>query len=286
MEVSLDRAQSAPQKDRTSRLTNVMMSHIKVLFLVVLCAVQLNLFGLAFVLASDSRKSEIARPREMQIIKVVTSFPGSTTEAFKRAFEKVEPQFQLQIVHRKTSAALAYVLAPDRPAADIFWASAPDAFEVLASLDKLDPMSRLTPLVQPRIGIFPIDDPEGQYLGFALSGYGIAYHKRRLEERGLPIPLAIEDLRRTIYHGNIGMSAPSRSGTTHLMVENLLQRQGWDAGWESWIEIAANVSSISARSFSVGRGLQQGRFTIALSIDFLSGRASSRENAGQSIAFV
>ncbi|MGL4637421.1 MAG: hypothetical protein ACRCWF_15670, partial [Beijerinckiaceae bacterium] len=46
------------------------------------------------------------------------------------------------------------------------------------------------------------------------------------------------------------------------------------------------VSSISARSFSVGRGLQQGRFTIALSIDFLSGRASSRENAGQSIAFV
>jgi phosphoglycerate transport regulatory protein PgtC len=219
-------------------------------------------------------------------IAVVTSFAGSTTDSLKYAFEAAEPSYRLQIIQRKTSAALSYVMAPDRPAADIFWASAPDAFELLAALDRFESVKRTQPLAQPRIGIFPIDDPSGRYLGFALSGYGISYEPKRLSTIGVSAPVAIEDLRRPEYRGQIGMTAPSRSGTAHLMVESILQRQGWDAGWALWLEIAGNLSGLSARSFSVRRGLQQGRFSIALSIDFLAGQSNEVVSGASEIVFV
>ncbi len=61
---------------------------------------------------------------------VVTSFPASLYEPFRRAFEAKEPGFRLRMLNRKTTAAIAMV-AGGRFEADVFWASAPDAFEVL-----------------------------------------------------------------------------------------------------------------------------------------------------------
>ena len=70
-------------------------------------------------------------------ITVVTSFPKDLTEVYKRAFEQRNPGVKVEILNKGTSAGVAYVReAPAGNKPDIFWASAPDAFEVLAK-DKL-----------------------------------------------------------------------------------------------------------------------------------------------------
>lgn len=205
-------------------------------------------------------------------ILVVTSFPSSLYEPFRRAFEAREPGIRLRIMNRKTTAAISMVADERIEQADIFWASAPDSFEVLAAKDQFLPLSRRSPLAQPRIGRFPVDDPEGFFRGFTVSGYGVTWNRALLEQAGLQAPASIAELVDSRFRGLIAMSSPSRSGTTHLMVETILQRQGWRAGWETWLAIAGNLATVTARSFSVSTGVANGRFAIGLSIDFLGRR--------------
>ena len=59
------------------------------------------------------------------------------------------------------------------------------------------------------------------------------------------------------------MSAPSRSGTTHLTVETVLQGMGWKDGWAEWKEIAGNFKTVTERSFCVPDGVNSGSFGAA-----------------------
>ena len=66
-------------------------------------------------------------------LTVVTSFPKELTEAYKKAFEAKNPGVKVEILNKNTTAGIAFVretAVGSRP--DVFWASAPDAFEVLA----------------------------------------------------------------------------------------------------------------------------------------------------------
>ena len=76
-------------------------------------------------------------------VTVITSFPKELTAAYQQAFEKRNPGVKVEILNKGTSAGVAYVREArpgERP--DVFRASAPDAFEVLAKdnlLVKYDP---------------------------------------------------------------------------------------------------------------------------------------------------
>jgi ABC-type Fe3+ transport system substrate-binding protein len=127
-----------------------------------------------------------------------------------------------------------------------------------------------------KVGAFPINDPDGYYKGFAASGYGIMWNTRYLEAKKLPVPGTWAELAMPVYHGHVGMSAPSRSGTTHLTVETLLQGKGWEDGWAEWKNIAGNFNTVTERSFGVPDGVNSGQFGVGIVIDFfgLSSKAS------------
>src|SRR5690554_479378 len=85
-----------------------------------------------------------ARPASAGTITIVTSFPKDLTQVYKTAFEKQNPDIKVEILNKATSQAIAYVRelpAGQRP--DIFWASAPDAFEVMKRDDLLARVSDL-----------------------------------------------------------------------------------------------------------------------------------------------
>ncbi|KAA0680661.1 ABC transporter substrate-binding protein [Roseomonas genomospecies 6] len=221
---------------------------------------------------------EIAAGREAgAVVTVLTSFPASFYEPVREAFEAAHPQWRLRIVNTKTTAAISQLQDRGEDGVDAFWASAPDAFEVLKAARRLEPVSPRPTGAPPTVGNQPINDPDGAYLGFALSGYGLLWNQRYLDRHGLPTPRRWEDLRRPVYARHLGITAPSRSGTMHLMVETVLQMQGWERGWATWLEIAGNLATVTARSYGVVDGVAKGRFGIGLSIDFLGQSAGSDE---------
>ena len=217
-------------------------------------------------------------PAQAGTVTVVTSFPKELTQAYKAAFEKANPGIKVEILNKNTVQGIAYVRelpAGQRP--DVFWASAPDAFEVLAGQKLLDNVAELANKAAPaKVGNYPINNPQGLYLGQALAGYGLMWNTRYMAANKLPAPAQWADLTQPVYFGHVAMSSPSRSGTTHLTVETLLQGEGWNKGWEQLLQIAGNCAAITERSFGVPDGVNNGQYGIGLVIDFfdLAGKYS------------
>ena len=212
-----------------------------------------------------------------QQLTIVTSFPRDLTDVYKKAFETRNPGVKVEVLNRGTSAAIAYVReAPMANKPDIFWASAPDAFEVLAKENLLQKYAGANPKVPAKIGAYPINDPQGFYYGQALAGYGLMWNTRYMKANKLPEPKEWTDLMKPVYFGHVAISSPSRSGTTHLTIETILQGEGWDKGWRQVLMITGNCAAITERSFGVPDGVNNGQYGIGLVIDFfgLSARAS------------
>ena len=212
-----------------------------------------------------------------QQVVIVTSFPKELTETYKKAFEAKNPGIKVEILNKPTPAGVAYIReAPASNKPDVFWVSAPDAFEVLAAEKLLAKIESPAKEVPAKIGNYPINDPQGFYLGQALAGYGIMWNTRYTKAHKLPDPKEWADLAKPVYYSHVAMSSPSRSGTTHLTVETILQGEGWEKGWRQMLTIAGNCAAITERSFGVPDGVNNGQYGIGLVIDFfgLAGKAS------------
>lgn len=203
-------------------------------------------------------------------VTVITSFPKELTQAYKSAFEKANPDIKLEILNKNTVSGIAYVReAAEGRRPEVFWASAPDAFEVLSEAGLLEKATDITnPAVPDKIGSFPINDPGGLFYGQALAGYGIMYNTRLLKAKKLTPPETWADLLKPEWYGNVGMTSPSRSGTQHLTVETILQGEGWDKGWNTIIRMAGNSKTLTDRSFGVPDGVNNGQFGAGPVIDF------------------
>jgi len=217
-------------------------------------------------------------------VTVITSFPKELTEAYKKAYETRFPNDKLEVLNKNTAAGIAYVREQSpgsRP--EVFWASAPDAFEVLAAARLLQKVDSGNPNIPAKVGTYPINDPEGMYKGQALAGYGIMWNTRYTKANKLPDPKEWTDLMAPVYFGHVATSSPSRSGTTHLTLETILQGEGWDKGWNEMLRIAGNCAAITERSFGVPDGVSSGQYGVGLVIDFFGLAA---RNSGFPVEFV
>jgi len=217
-------------------------------------------------------------------VTVLTSFPKELTTAYKKAYEARFPGDKLEILNKNTAAGIAYVREqPPGNRPEVFWASAPDAFEVLASAKLLQKVDGGNAAIPDKVGAYPINDPEGLYKGQALAGYGIMWNTRYMAANKLPLPREWADLAKPVYFSHVAISSPSRSGTTHLTVETILQGEGWSKGWAQLLQIAGNSAAITERSFGVPDGVANGQFGVGLVIDFFGLAA---KNSGMPVEFI
>ena len=205
-------------------------------------------------------------------VVVVTSFPKELFEAYKKAFEAKYPGVTVVIQQKPTSQGVTYIReTTSKPEADIMWASAVDAFEVLKTeklLAKYDLPKEIASRIPAKVGAFPVHDPDNFFFGFALSGYGMMWNKPYLQAHKLKSPAEWTDLIDPSYFGHLSISAPSRSGTTHLTIESILQAYGWDKGWALLLNMGGNMAVITERSFGVPEGVNNGQYGIGIVIDF------------------
>lgn len=220
-------------------------------------------------------------------VVIVTSFPKDLFETYQTAFESEHRDIKLVFRSKKTSAAVAYIReTAKKPNTDIFWASAVDAFALLKKevlLVPYIPPADLIDQTAKNIGDYPIHDPDGYFSGFALSGYGMMWNTEYIETYQLPFPKEWIDLTGAIYHNHLAMCSPSRSGTTHLTVEAILQGYGWKKGWALLLQMAGNMTVITERSFGVPQGIVSGEFGIGIVVDFFGLSAVA---SGQPVGFV
>ena len=217
-------------------------------------------------------------------VTVVTSYSKDVTDPVKKAFEATVPGMTLEVQNRNTNAGVKY-LEETRAnnQVDLFWASAPDAFEVLKGKSLLQPYKPKATGIPEKIGQFPINDPKGFYFGFAASGYGIMWNERYAKANRLPEPKEWQDLAKAVYYDHVSIAAPSRSGTTHLTIEAVLQGEGWTRGWTTIKAMAGNFRNVTERSFGVPEAVNSGQVGYGIVIDFF---AFSAQAAGFPVKFI
>lgn len=179
--------------------------------------------------------------------------PPALTDPFIAAFRQEFPQADFLVLNKNTNSGIDEITRGNARGFDIFWASSPEAFAVIGQHLGFDAST------------CPALDASG-HASFALSSIGWA----RRADAPIPMPGDWDDLLQPGYRGRIGMSVPSQSGTTHMMIERFLQVRGWEDGWEYFLRLAENLSTLTARSFGVIDGVRSGRFDIGLTIDFLA----------------
>ena len=223
----------------------------------------------------------MAAPVRAVDLVILTSFPPAFYEVIGQRFEDAHPDIDVEILQRSTTSGVRFLLEREAVDVDVFWASSPDAFELLKRRNQLATVDVAIPLAEETVAGYPVNDADGQYFGFAFSTFGAAYNPDYLIRHGLDIPSSWSDLTRPAYWGHVGITSPSRSGTSHFIVEALLQTYGWDEGWRLISRMGGNLSTITARSFGITDGIEQGRFGIGPTIDFLA----TVERSSDAIAF-
>jgi phosphoglycerate transport regulatory protein PgtC len=217
-------------------------------------------------------------------VSVLTSFAKDVTDPVKKAFEEANPGVTLDVQNRNTNAGVKFLEeTKSNNQIDLFWASAPDAFEVLKSKSLLQAYKPKSTGIPDKLGQFPINDPDGFYFGFAASGYGIMWNERYAKANKLPDPKEWQDLAAPIYFDHVSIAAPSRSGTTHLTIETILQGEGWAKGWATIRRMAGNFREVSERSFGVPEAVNSGQVGYGIVIDFF---AFSAQASGFPVKFV
>lgn len=130
----------------------------------------------------------------------------------------------------------------------------------------------------------PLRGKNNDWIGAALSGFGLLYNKQIMARDALPVPRVWADLGNPKLRNRIALADPRHSGSAHMAYEIVLQSNGWDKGWKVLTAMAANARSFSSSSSSLLDDVSSGEAVIAPAIDFYA--ASRLDRAGGKLGYI
>lgn len=206
---------------------------------------------------------------------IISSHSKGILDSFKTAFEKYCQDTLNTAVGLKYSYYASedcYKLAKEwagKPKADIWWGGGVNLFQTAAKEGLLlqYKCKDWGKIPASWFGI-PAKDADGSWTGYAVSGFGFAVHLDYLKKYNLPEPKTWSDLLKPAYKGHIVMCTPARSGSTHMMVEIVMQGMGADPAWAYFRKMAVNVGLFTGRSGDVKSDVDKGEHGIGLVVDY------------------
>ncbi|CAM2915640.1 ABC transporter substrate-binding protein [Vibrio mytili] len=218
---------------------------------------RLFIFGVAlntpFTLAADNE------------LVILTTFSQAPITALVDDFTQHYPDAEVRVIHRRTQSSLQLLTKSYIQDIDLVLSSSPFVMQELSEQNRLaDIPSRIK--VPEWLSPYLLPNKE-HVVAFGYSGAGVVWNNDYLTANALPKPQRFKDLTNPVYFGHVTMSTPSRSGTTQLMVESVLNRYGWQEGWRILLNVGANLATISSRSFGVADHIAKGKFGLGPTID-------------------
>jgi ABC-type Fe3+ transport system substrate-binding protein len=144
---------------------------------------------------------------------------------------------------------------------DVLYGGGVDPFIELEKdslLTRYDPPADILAQIPAQLNGMDIIDPNHEWFGAALSGFGIITNQRARQAVGLPEVRTWADLTDPRLAGWISASDPRASGSALAIYEIILQSYGWEKGWAVLTEMSGNVrnflSSSAASAVEVGVG--------------------------------
>ncbi len=221
--------------------------------------------------------------RAVEQITLMTSYPEAVVSRMEELFETRYPDVRLEILWRMPNDALPYLMQPEQGGVDVYWAPARRNFRTLKQAGALRQLTIDRSGLPSAVGNTPLADPEGYYVASEMAGYGVFVDPQRLAQLGVTGLQRWEDLADPRLAGEVALPVPSAVGYAPMLVDHLLQREGWEGGWDLWRAIAANAQLINSRGNFVTEEVESGRAAVGLTMDFFAVSAIASGAKGQFI---
>ena len=255
----------------------------------------LVLAGASLVLAAIPRPGAAQAPLEDRLV-ILTPIPREVADPVADRFaEHARQRYGMALRPTLVSMGgpLMYARVLEwrgRPEADLLWASEAEVLDDLAGRRLILPLELPESLVrdvprtlgEPRA--IPLRDPNGYWIGTALTAAGFVYHPRLLRRLGVEPPRDWDDLVDCRFKGQLVQTTPDRSATNHSSLEIILQLRGWQRGWDWAQRLAANTGLYVTRSRDVPTFVARGEFAVGFAV--LSYMAFQDVLAGYELRFV
>lgn len=134
------------------------------------------------------------------------------------------------------------------------------------------------------IGGEPLYREDRLWLGTALSSFGIVFNRDVMATLGVPEPEGWDDLADPRLAGWVALADPAHSGSIAATYNVILQRFGWEQGWEVLRECFANARYFAAGSNKVPIDVSAGSAATGMCIDFF-GRYQAGAIGGDRVGY-
>jgi ABC-type Fe3+ transport system substrate-binding protein len=158
-------------------------------------------------------------------------------------------------------------------------------FKKAGLLTPYNPPTEILDNIPAQLNGMQIYDPDHEWFGAALSGFGIITNERAREAVGLPAVHTWEDLTDPGLFNWIASTDPRASGSALAIDEIILQAYGWDKGWAVLMEMSGNTRNFLASSASAAVEVGVGDAAYGVAID-VYGQAQAGFYGSKNVSFV
>ena len=202
------------------------------------------------------------------VLKVYTALEEEQLPIYKEAFEKANPDIEIEWQRDSTGVITARLLAEkDNRQADVVWGLAATSLMLLDANGMLD-------TYKPQ-GFDQVKDQfkdtraEGPtWVGMDAWASAVCFNKAEGEKLGIPAPKTWADLLKPEYKGHIVMPNPGSSGTGFLTVSSWLQSMGEPGGWDYMDKLHANVNTYLHSGSKPCKAAAAGEYLIGISFAY------------------
>lgn len=209
-------------------------------------------------------------------LNVMTSYPQPVVMVMQQAFENAHPDIELNILWRRPHDALSLLLQEESANVDVIWMPSVRTFLSLKAHEKLAQLKLNREGLPILLGETAISDPEGYFIATEVAGYGLLFEPEKLKQAGLAVPTQWQDLLTAEWQDNIALPIPSEVSFANMLIDQLLQAEGWQTGWNQWQQIAANSHLMGRGGMFTTEAVLAGQAKVAFTMDFFA--ASSIAN--------
>jgi iron(III) transport system substrate-binding protein len=202
------------------------------------------------------------------VLKVYTALEEEQLPVYKEAFEKANPDIEIEWQRDSTGVITARLLAEkDNRQADIVWGLAATS---LMLLDKQGMLEAYKPKGFDEIkDQFKDTRAEGPtWVGMDAWASAICYNTAEGEKLGIPAPTSWADLLKPEYKGHIVMPNPGSSGTGFLTVSAWLQSMGEKGGWDYMDKLHENINTYLHSGSKPCKSAAAGEYLIGISFAY------------------
>jgi ABC-type Fe3+ transport system substrate-binding protein len=171
---------------------------------------------------------------------------------------------------------------------DVLYGGGVDPFHELKKaglLARCDLPADILAAIPAQLNGMPIRDPDMEWFGFSLSGFGIVTNERARGVLGLPPAQRWSDLADPRLEGWISACDPRASSSALSIYEIILQSLGWERGWAVLMQMSGNTRTFLTSSAASVVEVGVGDAVYGVAIDSY-GQAQASYYGSQNVSFV